>query len=881
MASERNPASPEQLLAQVEWVRRIASALVGRGDADEVVQQAYLQALSTPPRPIGNLRGWLTTVVHNVARKSVRSESRRARHEPGAATPALAPDPAESVARAELHRRVVDAVLALDEPYRGTLLMRFFDDLSAEAIAATRGLPIETVRTRVKRGLALLRARLKDDDMKGVAALACGGVAAVEVMTMSLAIKWSAAAFVVAAGAIAWIAMGDGDTPSQVAHHEERPVAAESAPPIAEPPAARAAESAAPAAAVGADSNAAPAAPAELAKPGTIRGVVKDRSGQPVADASIFRTRSSAFMPVVADELAWSVAPPTGAPLPGAPPNFRSPREWIPSAHTDADGRFEIGGLSRFSDWFVGAWVPERGAAVSSQVTLGDAAAELILTLVPAVHLHGTVRDEKGALLGGISVAVRSDSRPALVETAAAGPELGKWDAGWLHGTTFTLLPRAPGFPPDSAGTVKLEPASADGAVDLVLHRSAHQVEVRGAIVDESGRAFDLARLDELRAAAGPAGASVRSLATVAYHERIWTKPTLMDLAEYANFERPEVGARLTTGSYRGTVAAAGDAYSIWLPDTFHGDLTLVVDGVFAAVARIDDAASGPPLVFKLRSLAPPPVDATLVVAAVDADSGTPIALGEADVELARAATDTIEYTPAMARCVVTPAGACEFGGALGRLFVRVRPPGFAAASAEVELLQAGARREVTLRLGKTTARVRGRALLPDGKPDPEAKVHLFRKTIGGWVDEAPVPVQANGTGTFEIDRIVADDYVVVVKFNAPAAPGVAHVRAADPPPYVELRAVPASEVTVSLTSDAPIGQVDTMYRFVDADGIPVVNMFSAFRNYVLGEKPQASACLAPGRYRLFVWCVGYREASTEITVPPAGPLELRLERAR
>jgi len=140
---------------------------------------------------------------------------------------------------------------------------------------------------------------------------------------------------------------------------------------------------------------------------------------------------------------------------------------------------------------------------------------------------------------------------------------------------------------------------------------------------------------------------------------------------------------------------------------------------------------------------------------------------------------------------------------------------------------------------------------------------------------------QANASGTFEIDRIAADDYVVVVKFNTPAAPGVAHVRAADPPPYVELRAVPASDVTVSLTSDPPIGRIDTAYRIVDADGIPVVNMFSPFRNFVMGEKAQASASLAPGRYRLFVWCVGYREATTEITVPPSGPLELRLERAR
>ena len=214
MANEADALSPERLLAQVEWVRRLSAALVGRGDADEVAQQAYLQALSAPPRAIGNLRGWLTTVVRNAAHYRARVDERRATHERRAPVPAPAADPAESVARAELHRRVVDAVLALDEPYRGTLLMRFFDDLSAEAIAAARGLPVETVRTRVKRGLALLRARLKDDDMQGVAALAMGGAAAVEVMTMSLAIQWTAAAaLVVAAGAIVWIAKGDGTRP--------------------------------------------------------------------------------------------------------------------------------------------------------------------------------------------------------------------------------------------------------------------------------------------------------------------------------------------------------------------------------------------------------------------------------------------------------------------------------------------------------------------------------------------------------------------------------------------------------------------------------------------------------------------------------------------
>src|SRR5260221_14396037 len=109
MGSTPASASPEELLAQVEWVRRLASALVGRDDADEVVQQTYLQALAKPPTGIANLRGWFTTVARNVARRRIRSDVRRAKHESIAAAPQQAPvpHPAESVARAELHRKAV------------------------------------------------------------------------------------------------------------------------------------------------------------------------------------------------------------------------------------------------------------------------------------------------------------------------------------------------------------------------------------------------------------------------------------------------------------------------------------------------------------------------------------------------------------------------------------------------------------------------------------------------------------------------------------------------------------------------------------------------------------------------------------------------------
>src|SRR5262249_47014883 len=49
---------------------------------------------------------------------------------------------------------------ALEEPYRSTLLARYFDELPPTEIARALDVSVETVKTRLKRGLAQLRERL-------------------------------------------------------------------------------------------------------------------------------------------------------------------------------------------------------------------------------------------------------------------------------------------------------------------------------------------------------------------------------------------------------------------------------------------------------------------------------------------------------------------------------------------------------------------------------------------------------------------------------------------------------------------------------------------------------------------------------------------------
>ena len=152
---------PEQLLRHAQWVRRLARSLVADAHrADDLAQEALVRALERPPERPGPLRGWLATVLRNLAAEGRRGTVRREAREEDTARPESGGDAGDLAARAAAQREVVGAVLGLDEPYRSTLLLRYFEDLGPRRIAARQGVPLNTVRNRLARGRAALRARL-------------------------------------------------------------------------------------------------------------------------------------------------------------------------------------------------------------------------------------------------------------------------------------------------------------------------------------------------------------------------------------------------------------------------------------------------------------------------------------------------------------------------------------------------------------------------------------------------------------------------------------------------------------------------------------------------------------------------------------------------
>lgn len=152
---------PEELLARTGWMRALATRLLADpAAADDVVQEAWLAALEHPPR--ANAEAWLGRVVRNLAWKRRRGEGRRAEHERALPAAEPHPGPEATAERLELQRRVLDAVAAIDEPFRTAVVERYLQGRTSADIARALGVPEGTVRWRLKRGLAELRARLDD-----------------------------------------------------------------------------------------------------------------------------------------------------------------------------------------------------------------------------------------------------------------------------------------------------------------------------------------------------------------------------------------------------------------------------------------------------------------------------------------------------------------------------------------------------------------------------------------------------------------------------------------------------------------------------------------------------------------------------------------------
>ncbi len=156
---------PFQRLVDEHWrdVARLATALAGPVDGDDVAQQAWTQAYAAYPslRSATNLRGWLLTITHRCAMDVHRSRSRR-------------PVPTDDDAVLDRSAGVVAGpedrlgdhalwshVARLPERQREAVVLKYVGDLDHPSIADLLGTTPTMSRRLVSDGLKTLRVSIR------------------------------------------------------------------------------------------------------------------------------------------------------------------------------------------------------------------------------------------------------------------------------------------------------------------------------------------------------------------------------------------------------------------------------------------------------------------------------------------------------------------------------------------------------------------------------------------------------------------------------------------------------------------------------------------------------------------------------------------------
>jgi len=154
---------PFQYLVDAHWrdVSRLAHALAGPVDGDDVAQQAWTQALMAYPglRSAKNLRGWLLTITSHCAMDAHRSRGRRAVPAPDIAILGDLTDRSrvDGPEQDRPDEALWSLVAALPERQRQAVVLKYVADLDHPGIARALGTSPTMSRRLVSDALATLR----------------------------------------------------------------------------------------------------------------------------------------------------------------------------------------------------------------------------------------------------------------------------------------------------------------------------------------------------------------------------------------------------------------------------------------------------------------------------------------------------------------------------------------------------------------------------------------------------------------------------------------------------------------------------------------------------------------------------------------------------
>jgi len=161
------PSWEEIVRAHSVRVYRLAYRLTGNPhDAEDLTQEVFVRVFrSLSSYTPGTFEGWLHRITTNLfldgARRKQRIRIEGLADDTVHRLPGREPNPAEAFDDAHLDGDIQAALRALPPEYRAAVVLCDIEGFTYEEIGATLGIKIGTVRSRIHRGRAQLRAALE------------------------------------------------------------------------------------------------------------------------------------------------------------------------------------------------------------------------------------------------------------------------------------------------------------------------------------------------------------------------------------------------------------------------------------------------------------------------------------------------------------------------------------------------------------------------------------------------------------------------------------------------------------------------------------------------------------------------------------------------
>ncbi len=157
----------ERRTREITWFFR--NKVFDEVDVPDLVSQTFVACVSARDRFEGttSFRRFVYSIAHNVLREYLRTKAKRKREQVDFATVCVHDLDPRSMSSIEMQRRklraFVEGLRRVPVEHQVVLELKYFENLTGPQIAELLGLPEGTVRTRLRRGLARLRASVDQE----------------------------------------------------------------------------------------------------------------------------------------------------------------------------------------------------------------------------------------------------------------------------------------------------------------------------------------------------------------------------------------------------------------------------------------------------------------------------------------------------------------------------------------------------------------------------------------------------------------------------------------------------------------------------------------------------------------------------------------------